>query len=128
MVFECETVAACSFVVSPGVLHCMRLALLSDTTCDKTWLRFLSEGFCTCRARVIMDQDGIRRLEATDESVHLKSDRRALHRLSTPDWLVDVHMPSMQLLKMQMPQMNFSGFARRLGENKSKQIQHEEAV
>ena len=75
-----------------------------------------------------MDQDGIKRLEATDESVHLKSDRRALHRLSTPDWLADVHMPSMQLPKMQMPQMQFAGFGRRLAENKSKHGQPEEAV
>ena len=79
-----------------------------------------------CRARVIMDQDGIKRLEATDESVHLKSDRRALHRLSTPDWLADVHMPSMQLPKM--PQMKFSSFGRRLAENKSKHGRHDEAV
>ena len=75
-----------------------------------------------------MDQDGIKRLEATDESVHLKSDRRALHRLSTPDWLADVHMPSMQLPKMQMPQMQFAGFGRRLAENKSKHGHPEEAV
>ena len=75
-----------------------------------------------------MDQDGIKRLEATDQSVHLKSDRRALHRLSTPDWLADVHMPSMQLPKMQMPQMNFSGFGRRLADTKSKHGQQEEAV
>ena len=75
-----------------------------------------------------MDQDGIKRLEATDESVHLKSHRRALHRLSTPDWLADVHMPSMQLPKMQMPQMQFAGFGRRLAENKSKHGHSEEAV
>ena len=60
-----------------------------------------------------MDQDGIKRLEATDDSVHLKSDRRALRHLSTPEWLSDVHMPSMQLPKMQMPHMKFAGFGRR---------------
>ena len=74
----------------------------------------------TCRARVIMDQEGIKRLEATDDSVHLKSDRRALHRLSTPDWLPDMHMPSMQLPRMQMPHMDFSRFGRRLTDNKSR--------
>ena len=80
------------------------------------------------RARVILDQGGIKRLEATDQSVHIKSDRRALHRLSTPEWLADVHMPSTQLPKMQMPQMKFSGFGRRPAENKSKLGQHDEAV
>lgn len=80
------------------------------------------------RARVILDQGGIKRLEATDQSVHIKSDRRALHRLSTPEWLAEVHMPSMQLPKMQMPHMKFSGFGRRLAENKSKHGQHVEAV
>lgn len=64
-----------------------------------------------CRARVILDQGGIKRLEATDQSVHIKSDRHALHRLSTPEWLADVHMPSMQLPKMQMPHMNFQVLA-----------------
>lgn len=81
------------------------------------------------RARVIMDQDGIKRLEATDDSVHLKSDRRALHRLSTPEWLADVHMPSMQLPKMQMPQMKFASFGRRMTQNKSSSnLPQEEAV
>ncbi|KAA6417643.1 MAG: hypothetical protein FRX49_12435 [Trebouxia sp. A1-2] len=81
------------------------------------------------RARVIMDQDGIKRLEATDDSVHLKSDRRALHRLSTPEWLADVHMPSMQLPRMQMPHMKFASFGRRLTENKSSSnLPQEEAV
>ena len=76
-----------------------------------------------------MDQDGIKRLEATDDSVHLKSDRRALHRLTTPDWLADVHMPSMQLPKMQMPQMRFSGFGRRGTESRSSDsLAQEEAV
>lgn len=81
------------------------------------------------RARVVMDQDGIKRLEATDDSVHLKSDRRALHGISTPDWLADVHMPSMQLPRMQMPNMKFSGFGRRMPENKSSNnLPQEEAV
>ena len=81
------------------------------------------------RARVIMDQDGIKRLEATDDSVHLKSDRRALHRLSTPEWLADVHMPSMQLPRMQMPHMKFASFGRRMTENKSSSnLPQEEAV
>ena len=66
-----------------------------------------------------MDQDGIKRLEATDDSVHLKSNRRALHRLSTPDWLADVHMPSMQFPRMQMPHMNFVGFGRRQADTRS---------
>lgn len=76
-----------------------------------------------------MDQDGIKRLEATDDSVHLKSDRRALHRLTTPEWLADVHMPSMQLPRMQMPYMRFPAFGRRLPESKSSSsLPQEEAV
>ena len=75
-----------------------------------------------------MDQDGIKRLEATDDSVHLKSDRRALHRLSTPDWLADVHMPSMQLPRMQMPHMKFAGFGRRLADARSSKNAPQEHV
>ena len=68
-----------------------------------------------------MDQDGIKRLEATDDSLHVKTDRRALHRLSSPDWLSDVHLPAMQLPKMPLPHMKLplSGLARRLSDNRS---------
>ena len=68
-----------------------------------------------------MDQNGIKRLEATDDSLHVKTDRRALHRISSPDWLPEVHLPAMQLPKVPLPHMKLqlSGLARRLSDNRS---------
>ena len=68
-----------------------------------------------------MDQNGIKRLEATDDSLHVKTDRRALHRISSPDWLSEVHLPAMQLPKVPLPHMKLqlSGLARRLSDNRS---------
>ena len=65
-----------------------------------------------------LDQDSVKSLEATNESVHLGSGRRALPRRSTSH----LGMPSLQLLKKQMLQVNTLGFARRLVEqNMTKQ-------
>lgn len=50
-----------------------------------------------------MDQTGIKRLEAMDDSVHLMADR---HPVSPgPAWVPDVHMPGMHLPKMSIMHM-----------------------
>lgn len=73
-----------------------------------------------------MDQDGIKRLEATDDSLHVKTDRRALHRYPSPEWLSDVHLPAMQLPKVPLPHMKLqlSGLARRLSDTRSSNSLH----
>ena len=50
-----------------------------------------------------MDQSGIKRLEATDDSVHLMADRHAVS--PGPAWRPDVHMPGVHLPKMSMMHM-----------------------
>lgn len=56
-----------------------------------------------------MDQTGIKRLEAMDDSVHLMADR---HPVSPgPAWVPDVHMSGMHLPKMSI--MHMPTFGRR---------------
>ena len=50
-----------------------------------------------------MDQSGIKRLEATDDSVHLSADRHAVS--PGPVWRPDVHMSAMHLPRMSMLRM-----------------------
>lgn len=50
-----------------------------------------------------MDQSGIKRLEATDDSVHLSADRHAVS--PGPVWRPDVHMSAMHLPRMSMLHM-----------------------
>lgn len=69
-----------------------------------------------------MDQDGIKRLEATDDSLHVKTDRRVLHRMYSPDWLSDVHLLS--LPKVPQMKLQLSGLARRLSDNRSSNSLH----
>lgn len=45
-----------------------------------------------------MDQTGIKRLEATDDSVHLMADRHAVS--PGPAWRPDVHLPKMSMMHM----------------------------
>lgn len=58
-----------------------------------------------------MDQGGIKRLEATDDSVHLSADRHAVS--PGPAWRPDVHMSAMHMPRMSMPHM--SAFGRHSG-------------
>lgn len=50
-----------------------------------------------------MDQTGIKRLEATDDSVHLMGDR---HKLSTsPAWRPEMRMSGLHLPRVSMPRL-----------------------
>ncbi len=54
-----------------------------------------------------MDQGGIKRLEATDDSVHLSADR---HSVSPgPVWRPDVRMSALHMPRMSMPHLSTFG-------------------
>ena len=50
-----------------------------------------------------MDQSGIKRLEATDDSVHLMADRHPV--TPGPTWRPDMHMSAMHMPRVSMPRM-----------------------
>ena len=50
-----------------------------------------------------MDQSGIKRLEATDDSVHLMADRHPV--TPGPAWRPDMHMSAMHMPRVSMPPM-----------------------
>ncbi|KAL0051470.1 hypothetical protein WJX82_008099 [Trebouxia sp. C0006] len=73
---------------------------VQDTRKDKA---YKEKSLQIQRARIIMDQSGIKRLEATDDSVHLSADRHAVS--PGPVWRPDVHMSAMHLPIMSMLRM-----------------------
>ena len=93
-------------VFSQGQMHFgVAISVACSLTTALTRLCWQAESpfFCDCRARIIMDQSGIKRLEATDDSVHLSADRHAVSPGSV--WRPDVHMSAMHLPRMSMLRM-----------------------
>ncbi|DBA99968.1 TPA: hypothetical protein ACH3X1_013841 [Trebouxia sp. C0004] len=73
---------------------------VQDTRKDKA---YKEKSLQIQRARIVMDQSGIKRLEATDDSVHLSADRHAVSPGTV--WRPDVHMSAMHLPKMSVLRM-----------------------
>ena len=59
------------------------------------------------RARIIMDQTGVKRLEATDDSVHLMGDRHVVS--ATPAWRAEMRMSGLHLPRVSMPLLSAFG-------------------
>ena len=54
-----------------------------------------------------MDQTGIKRLEATDDSVHLMGDRHKL--AASPAWRPEMRMSGLHLPRVSMPRLSAFG-------------------
>lgn len=54
-----------------------------------------------------MDQTGIKRLEATDDSVHLMGDRHPIS--ASPAWRPEVRMSGLHLPRVSMPRLTAFG-------------------